>query len=881
MRKSRLSEMGRWMVLAAGLVLFLSMSSWALTDSELIMIRDGFDGRRDQMLATQVAFPYPDISGVWGKQDFALAALYLNTQLDLANTRVIEACDQLLTNPDCPSSCSLHWNGNLFCRIYEYFNANSSYFPGRLTPAAEAKICEVLWFWAQVESKIADTDIVGTRTWWIWESENHDIMHDTTNWGAVQILKDVAPYSTYTHNDGYTVQDHYEAWTEYFKEYLRERAKRGLFIEIASSTYTKYTLQGLYNFYDFAEDEVLRVRGGRLLDLWWADWAHDQIDGVRGGGKARVYQYSPEPWPIQAADYAMCWYYLGIGGAGSKHPGIMCLATSTYRMPLVVMDIALDINGRGVYEYKSRRPGAAEYPTTSVGGHLLYKTDPDHGGIYRYSYCTPDFVLGTSMVLKREHQTEWTWISDQNRQSMAVFKGDVRNVIMPICTSTSDGRTNYNQHWSIQNKGTLIVQKLASPYSGSAGAMRTYFSSNYMTLEEDSGWVFADVSGTYAAVRPAWGGYSWDDAYWMRNTDEYAPVIIEMAQASDYMDMYVLFKMAVTSQTISVVSDVLTYTGLGGSGTFTFYTATGTTQIPELNGVPIDFEPSYTFDSPYMHEDWASGEVTISKDGRELVLNFNPAPACGAWDYYTSDIDQDCYVNPEDLALLAQEFCKPVAADIYVGSYGKIVIETEHYVSKTAGSGVCAGVNWVDQTGGGSMGDGYMEALPSTGLRIGSPDIEPYCPRLRYKVYFRQAGTYYLWVKGWGPDGNSDSIHYGLDGVSTSSGLSDCAILTSAGTPFVWTSSTGAATRPAVEVSSAGLHYFDVWMREDGSQIDRLVLTTDALYDPSLAEPAESGYGMPPDIDTDGDVDLADFAGMAGDWGKCTDPSGLNCVDLR
>jgi len=641
-----------WLVVVASL--FFSGSVSALTDAELIAIRDGFDARRDQMLADQVADPYPSSNPVWCNQDYALAALYLNVEPNAANAAVIEACDLVLNDPCCPGACSFHWRGNLFYRIYEYFKHNSSYFPGRLTPEAEAKICEVMWFYAQSESFLADAATEPYKTWQFWSSENHTAQHYTTCWSAAAILKDVAPYNSYTYNDGSTAQQQYEAWTEFFKEYLRERAKRGLLLEIGSHTYSKYTLQGWYNFYDFAADAVLRARAGMLLDLWWADWAQDQIDGVRGGGKIRVYQKYSQSGTSDAA-YAMCWYPFGLGAPASKHPGVMCLATSTYRPPLVVIDMVWDVAGRGVYESKSRRPGKRLLPIPDpLPPRVTNILDWDNGGIYRYTYCTPDFVLGSLMVEKRPHE-DWMAGSSQNRWQGVIFKGAANGRIFPECVPTPEGYENtYNQHWSVQNKGTMIVQRLST--SVHAGDMRVFFSSDYLPLDEEGGWVFAEAYSAYAAVKPAWGGYVWDDENWLRCNDRDAPVIFEVARASDYMDMYAMFKSAVLGQTIDVTDDVLTYTGLGGSGTFTFYTAAGSYQLPEINGVPIDITPAHTFDSPFIHEDWASGVVTVSKDGREKVLDFNSGAApeqCGDWGYLDGDLNGDCYVNMDDVAALA------------------------------------------------------------------------------------------------------------------------------------------------------------------------------------------------------------------------------------
>lgn len=610
------------MTLGFVILFFGSADCLALTDEELQSLRDSYDDRLKMMLQEQVNEPYPhaepgDDTGlyVWNRLDFALAALYLNTKIDAANQAIIDACSALKADPDSYNE-NFHWRGNLFYRIYKYFYHDSEYFPQRLTSESEAAICDIFWEWAHSKSKVADTEIESSKTWYVWGSENHDAMRDTTSWSAADILKDVACYKDYTYDDGHTPQEHYKAWTNYFKEYLRERAKKGLLVEIASHTYAKYTLQGWYNFYDFSDDLILKNLAKKLLDLWWADWAHDQIDGVRGGGKARVYQ--PAKKARRGCSYSMCWYYLNIGIPKNKHPGIMCLATSSYRMPLVVMDIALDKVGKGVYEYRSRRPGLKLEPRPPDVPDNTYAVNPEFGGIYRYTYATPDFIMGTCMLPKLPAD-RWTAISSQNRWHGVIFAGHPDARIYPQCVGIPlDYGKTYNQQWSVQNKGTMITQKIDT--SRHTGDMRVYFSSEHLKIVEDDDWVFAESSRAYAAVRSVWGGYTWDSNDWLRCNDEYAPVIIEVVRKSDYKD-FTLFREIIKDKPIKVADRVLIYTGIGNAGTFTFYTDSDKT--PEIDGVPVDYAPNFTFDSPFIHENWANGVVTISKDKRELVIDFD------------------------------------------------------------------------------------------------------------------------------------------------------------------------------------------------------------------------------------------------------------------
>jgi len=652
----------------------------ALTDAELIAMRDGFDARRDGCLASQISSPYPDPGGssvgtaVWGMQDFALAALYNNTDLVAANQSVIDACNALKNEPGTIRyDGSFHWHGNLFYRIYKFFGTGSDYYPGRLTPAAEAAIYDIFWGWAKWRSEVAVAEFAQSETWYLWGSENHDAMRKTTSYSAADILKDVAPYNTYLYDDGQTAQQHYDAWNSFFKVYLQERAKKGLLVEIGSHTYGKYTLQGWYNFYDFAPDDDLQQLAGMTLDIWWADWGLDQIGGVRGGGKTRIYQDRPENG-LNGADlfakddstWAMGWYYFNMGAAQSKHPGVMCLVTSEYRIPLVVMDIAMDISGRGTYEYKSRRPGLNLLPRPAGIDSEFNVLDPDYGGIYRYTYVAPEFVIGSLMFEKRPLDN-WPGINHQNRWQGVIFANHVDARIMPQCEGTplTYGKTR-NQYWSVQHKGSLITQKIPAPLSERTGDMRVYLSGSPtgMTVTEEDGWIFAQLPDAYGAVKSVWSSYVWEDDdetdgidtedKWIRLADSTSPVIIEVAKAANYAS-FANFKTAIKALPLAVNNDVLTYTGLDGAQ-LTFYTAT--TQLPEVDGTPIDVQPPYTFESPFMNEAWATGDVTIAKDGREKLYNFNIVLTgnCGDLGYLVGDINYDCFVDNTDLVEMGTDW---------------------------------------------------------------------------------------------------------------------------------------------------------------------------------------------------------------------------------
>ncbi len=140
---------------------------------------------------------------------------------------------------------------------------------------------------------------------------------------------------------------------------------------------------------------------------------------------------------------------------------------------------------------------------------------------------------------------------------------------------------------------------------------------------------------------------------------------------------------------------------------------------------------------------------------------------------------------------------------------------------------------WQDELNpaAGFSGAGTLETLPNNGTSI-KTNYAATSPRLDYSIAFLATGTHYVWVRGVGPGGGSNSVHVGLDGqqVSTAEHIN---IPKQVG--YIW--SDGADT---LEIPSTGVHTLNVWMREDGTLIDKIVLTTDSTFTPTGTGPDES-----------------------------------------
>ena len=568
------------------------------------------------------------LSRAWtcSKASYALGLFHENTDLEAANTHIAEICEYYNDTPDDTSwqSDSMAWAGSIFTRIILMYGQGSEYFPGRLDSSTEELLLGLMWEWANYFSKVSLASRDQSLEWYINESENHDAQRYMPCWGFARIFKDHDVYSGMTYADGQLPEQHYTAWTGYFKQYLAERAKRGLFVEKATNAYSVHTLKGIFDLYEFADDPILKQRAGMLLDLWFAAWAEEQIDGVRGGGKTRVYQGDSSQFSSPDLAGQLGWYFLGIGerlgidwnDINVGYTAFLCAMTSSYRPSPVVVSIAYDPEVT-TCEIRQRCMGLAKSGYYSPPDYIL---PTETGGIYRYSYKTSEFILGTLMFQALPY-SNWVNISSQNRWHGVIFKGHPYARIYPQCESTDN--VTYNQQWSAQSKGTLIAQRLIGTME-KTGDMRIWFSGDGVSNRVEIGeWVFVESEGAYAAVRPAYGGYAWVQEggadRWMKPFDTWSPVIIEVVDKSRFQS-YRLFRNKILELPVELIGNRMEYTSVYGDD-FVFYM--DYSAIPKINGTSIDYAPAEVYNSPFIEGDWGDGVVILKNRDRSVMLDFN------------------------------------------------------------------------------------------------------------------------------------------------------------------------------------------------------------------------------------------------------------------
>jgi hypothetical protein len=587
-------------------------------------------------------------------------------------------------------------------QLYYTFGSKAQRLSGRLESETERLLLELLW-----QRTAGKNDIVIARQspWWMAGSENHDINAKVANLLSAQIFMREPAYAGRVYPDfgqgsgyhygkagletaegggrarlkdggSYRARDHYEAWVDFWEKWFVARAKRGPFIEVNSATYMLYSLGFLQGLLDLAEEESLRKGAKNFFDLVWADWAQDQIGGVRGGARTRSSN-------LRSGYDSMTQYakFL-LGGPGNAFHGFYPLLLSDYELPPVVWEMALDREGMGSFAYISRRPGEEENVWPRPLGNERTLLCDTRSRLLRYSWVTPDYILGTQM----DHPAAvHSHLSIDRRMQSMMFAGAPDCVVQPgplvsgtastlIGAATFDERDSASWRMgtdhvfrSVQHRNVLITQQarnlqrvspewfpdyelLAKPYG-------ILFRGEFDRREEKEGWIFVAKGNAYLAVRVVVAGeehrgdafrtlqhakpsstplgengYEWNqDKTIARLKNRFSPIIMEAGRRADYAT-FEDFQRDILDNALSlhptVIAanlgfDIVRYRGCGVEAeTIEFNTANS--EIPTIGGAYVDYAPGYLFRSPYLQSEYESGLIMVRKGGHERVLDFDP-----------------------------------------------------------------------------------------------------------------------------------------------------------------------------------------------------------------------------------------------------------------
>jgi hypothetical protein len=603
---------------------------------------------REQSLHKTIAKDSAWPQGIWGDNLWTLAALYLNEKVDDANARLLkQANDYIEMNrkhgrapaptPEQPGSAP--WT---FFSITDYvrtlclFHSKSLHFPGRLKLETEAAMKEALWLWVSGESRIVDTGpdnlllLLGT--------ENHDLNKRPNYYLVTALLKDDPAYRDRKLADEHTVAEHAEAYAAFLREWPRRRAALGLWAEVGSNGYQKYSWPALFNLHDLAPDPVIRRRFGLLLDLAFIEEEQISMCGRRGGGRSRAY-----PGVNSFESYKNLLFAPEGQPAGSSHSRV--IETSRYQLP-----------PEAIYLRKCAFPAAksivirnrvlGELETTKSVAEAGQRLAAD-SALVNYVYRTPHYLLGSTLqnpaLTMPDPQggvtLKYAGISRQNRACGMLFDDPTSDEIFAVYPVTEHGGGGRPQHsfWSVQHKNVLILQRIAPLGRTKLGSYHTDavgigFEGKTLQKVEEGGWIFAGNGRAFVGVKFLDGAYQWDEkrvvatpANFVKATDT-SRVLLHAGDIASH-GSFDAFKAEVLAGRLNVTPDKVEYQ-FGPAADHvevTLYDAKTLDRftLPQINGKPVDLRPMKTYESPYLNGDFGSDKISVSVGPVHRQLDFS------------------------------------------------------------------------------------------------------------------------------------------------------------------------------------------------------------------------------------------------------------------
>jgi hypothetical protein len=634
----------------------------------------------------------------------AFAMMYLNKDIEKANQILRDDCEKWgATDP---------WSllrTPIYCRFYLLFSNRCGEFRGRLENETEKRLLETLW-----ERTKYKNDIYWARqsTWYLDGSENHDLNSKACNLVSSRIFMNEPDYKDraypdlgfgggyhYGHagyygkgvdiesrhcggrahlSDGkeYTAKDHYNEWLKYMKEYFRQRAKYGFFVENSAPGYSKHTMNMVDLAYAYSGDEELKIIIDDFMTLYWADWLQTGIAGISGGPKTRHHKSVGG----YDSNKGMIGFYLG----GPADGGIWSYWNNIngYEMPKVLQMMALDREGMGDFVYQARGIGeAVGKQPNPLGTERTLIINPESRFV-KYSYVTPLYTLSTQM----DHpMAVHSHLSKAGRWHGMTVTQDAEARIVPVVFPAETGSTPHTQEMDVynmegmyktfQHKNTLIVQKSRSftevnpdwfPLYNQWTNQAIYMGNAWDQKLEQNGWIFLRKGDVYAAVRVVLWDAEYeeekaannpegtqkyfhspeDDAtlkldekpYTFKDNDKFimlkdrfSPVIIEAGDKEQY-ESFENFRSDVQKAPIALYKtvvpafNILVFTPPGEDAPEMVFNAANN-EIPMLDGTYISYELPMTFDSPYLKSKYKSGKIQIQYDGEKLDLDFSDKTA--------------------------------------------------------------------------------------------------------------------------------------------------------------------------------------------------------------------------------------------------------------
>jgi hypothetical protein len=459
-------------------------------------------------------------------------------------------------------------------------------------------------------------------------TENHDLTRRPNYYLVTAFLADDPAYRDRKLADGHTTAEHAAAYTAFFRQWPRSRARTGLWVEVGSNTYQKYSWPALFNLHELAPDPVVRHRFGLLLDLAFIEEAQISVRGRRGGGRSRG-----DDGSHGFESYKNLLHALEGRPAGSSHSRV--IETSRYQLPPEAILLGkrafpatepFVIRNRVLGELETLRADDTEGQRLAADSALV-----------NYAYRTPHYLLGSTLqnpaLTMRDPATgdpslKYAGISRQKRTCGLLFDdpsaGSISQV-HPVAEHTGGGRSQHS-FWSVQHENVLVLQRIARHGRSSLGSYNTgklgmRFEGDDLSKIEEDGWIFATNGKAFVAVKFLDGGHQWDEKHVEANPENFTGpgdttrILLHAGDIASH-GSFDKFKADVLTSRLNVTPDKVDYQ-FGPAANHlevTLYDAKALDRfsLPLINGKPVDLRPAETYQSPYLHGNFGSDKISVS-----------------------------------------------------------------------------------------------------------------------------------------------------------------------------------------------------------------------------------------------------------------------------
>lgn len=167
--------------------------------------------------------------------------------------------------------------------------------------------------------------------------------------------------------------------------------------------------------------------------------------------------------------------------------------------------------------------------------------------------------------------------------------------------------------------------------------------------------------------------------------------------------------------------------------------------------------------------------------------------------------------------------------DFEADANGDVMVEAEHQHLLSA----VGGLEWLPgplhwSPAAGYTGQGAVKALPDVGAVI-LPEVESKSAELRFQTNIPTAGRKYVYVRGRNIGSASNSVYLGLTRVFRGT---PATVEIPAGAGWVWATLSVAGNRAFIDLERSGYQDLSLWIREDGVEVDKVVLSPSSTLNP-------------------------------------------------